>query len=432
MVSALGGWALGPAPVQRAAPRTERAGEFLSLIIFFLAAIVAVAAVFVTSTGETDTARPTFVTVATTTLGSDGAAVSSGTVSEGAISTEAADRAQPRSASEAASQATGRTVPPPERTRTELPVSTTSTDSEIGSVAGLAVATAIEVVEPAASETAATEDPGLFGPTDRIRDYVGLAAAEPLPAMFLYTVEEGDTLASIAAQFGLDEATIHFNNFDLYNPNLLVAGETLRLPTVDGVIYTVQAGDLLSSVAANYAADVEATVAYPGNRLSNANQIQVGQTLVLVGGSASLPVAQVSNGGSVAVAAAWTMPRFRWPLAFDEISDPFGTPRNNRAGYHTGVDFRAAVGTIVGVTAYGQVSFAGWDGSYGYWVEVDHGGGVRSRYAHLSEIWVRTGQWLDAGDFVGTVGNTGNSSGAHLHFEIIMQGTPVDPLGHLE
>ncbi len=263
----------------------------------------------------------------------------------------------------------------------------------------------------------------------QIRAYLGLSAAAALPPAFSYTVQAGDTVSKIAARFGLEAASIRFNNFEIYDPDLLETGAALQLPVRDGVIYVVQGGDTLDAVLANYEADMEATLAFAGNGITSPDQIWVGQTLLLVGGSASV----AAGGGSAFTSnAAWTMPSFRWPMAVNSISDPFGTPRANSYGYHTGIDWPAPQGTIVGSTAPGAVSFAGWDAGYGYWVEVDHGGGVRSRYAHLSEIFVVVGEWVDALDFVGAVGATGNSSGTHLHFEIIMQGEPQNPMEWLE
>ena len=251
---------------------------------------------------------------------------------------------------------------------------------------------------------------------------------------FSYEVQAGDTASSIATRFGLEEATVLFNNFDIYDPSHLTVGQILKLPPVNGLVYTVQPGDHFDHLMENYQSDRQATLAYPANEISTPDQIYVGQKLLLVHGSASLPasssVATVSSGGNGG-AQVWTVPTFIWPLGYDEISDLFGTPRANSVGYHTGVDFVAAVGTIVGSTAAGQVSVATWDPSYGNWIEINHGGGYRSRYAHLNEIWVREGEWIESNAYIGTVGNTGNSSGAHLHFEVIVDGQAVNPLAWL-
>ena len=438
--SVLGGWAVERVPEQRAAPATERYGDVVSLVNFFLAALCAVVIVFVSSARDGHVSSADHTPANTQTLAE---APTQGTPASPVAATShaepASDQPSRQNAVAQSRSATGRTVPPPERTRRPEPATAIPAESASGvATEALPEATAstfrpLDRISEAAASTSAVDASDRQSVESRIREYVGLAPNQTIPPLFLYTIEAGDTLAGIAERFGLEEATIHFNNFDLYDPNHLVPGETLRLPAIDGVIYTIQPGDNLTAVAQTYLANIDATVAFPGNELPSANHIKAGQTVLLVEGSASLPAAVAGNsGGSTAVAAAWTMPRFRWPLGFDEISDPFGTPRNNRQGFHTGVDFSAEVGTIVGSTAAGQVSFAGWDNSYGYWVEIDHGGGVRSRYAHLSEIWVTTGAWVSAGSFVGTVGNTGNSSGAHLHFEIVMQGAPVDPLALLE
>ncbi len=264
----------------------------------------------------------------------------------------------------------------------------------------------------------------------RIREYLGLHPGAQLPVSFSYEVQEGDTASSIARRFGLEEATVLFNNFDIYDANHLTVGQRLQLPPVDGLVYTVQPGDSLSRLEQNYQADFAATIAFTSNGITSPEQIQVGQRLLLVQGSASISgasAASESSGGGQA-AQTWSEPTFVWPLGPDGISDPFGTPRANAFGYHTGVDFLAPIGTIVGASAAGQVTVATWDPSYGNWVEISHGGGYRSRYAHLDEIWVREGEWVQSNAYIGTVGNTGNSSGAHLHFEIIVGGQAVNPL----
>ena len=293
-------------------------------------------------------------------------------------------------------------------------------------------------VDGASTEVASSEAAAgaavLNDPASRIRDYLGLHAAGQLPVSFNYEVQAGDNASNIAARFGLEEATVLFNNFDIYDSNHLTVGQLLKLPPVDGLVYTVQPNDGLYALLENFQADLQATLDYPANGISSPDQIQVGQQLLLVHGSASLPatssVASSGSGGGQS-AQLWTVPTFIWPLGYDEISDLFGTARANSVGYHTGVDFTAAVGTIVGSTAAGQISVATWDPSYGNWIEIDHGGGYRSRYAHLNEIWVREGEWIQSNAYIGTVGNTGNSSGAHLHFEIIVDGQAVNPLAWL-
>lgn len=108
---------------------------------------------------------------------------------------------------------------------------------------------------------------------------------------------------------------------------------------------------------------------------------------------------------------------------FGVRSDPF----LGRPAMHTGLDFRAASGDPVRVTAYGKVVSAGWSGGYGRMVEVDHGNGLSTRYGHLSEINVRIGEVVKIGQVVGLVGSTGRSTGPHLHYETRIDGEAVDP-----
>ncbi|GLH75258.1 membrane protein [Bradyrhizobium sp. SSBR45G] len=108
---------------------------------------------------------------------------------------------------------------------------------------------------------------------------------------------------------------------------------------------------------------------------------------------------------------------------FGVRSDPF----LGRPAMHTGLDFRAATGDPVRVTANGKVVNAGWAGGYGRMVEIDHGNGLSTRYGHLSEINVKIGQQVKIGDIIGEVGSTGRSTGPHLHYETRIDGEAVDP-----
>ena len=108
------------------------------------------------------------------------------------------------------------------------------------------------------------------------------------------------------------------------------------------------------------------------------------------------------------------------------VGDSFG-PRGNR--FHAGIDIPAPTGTPVGAAASGRVVFAGPSGSgWGRMVLIAHGSGVRTRYAHLSRIDVRLGQRVATSSIVGRVGSTGEASGPHLHFEVLVRGANVDPL----
>lgn len=122
------------------------------------------------------------------------------------------------------------------------------------------------------------------------------------------------------------------------------------------------------------------------------------------------------------------IPTYMWPLSNPRVTSEFG----QRWGrLHAGLDFGCGVGTTVRATRGGTVISAGWLGGYGNCVVIDHGDGVTSRYGHLSEILVSSGQYVKQGDKIALSGNTGRSTGPHLHFEMRVNGSPVDPRGYL-
>ena len=121
-----------------------------------------------------------------------------------------------------------------------------------------------------------------------------------------------------------------------------------------------------------------------------------------------------------------------WPVerAKVVVTAEFGVPRGGSR--HQGIDLAAPAGTPVRTTADGTVVAAGKDGRYGKTVVVDHGAGFRTRYAHLKKIETKKGKRVKRGDQIGRVGKSGNASGAHLHYEVLKNGVPVDPRAYLE
>lgn len=121
-----------------------------------------------------------------------------------------------------------------------------------------------------------------------------------------------------------------------------------------------------------------------------------------------------------------------WPVAPAKVvvTAEFGAPRG-RAG-HEGIDLAAPSGTSVWATADGAVVVAGKEKRYGKTVVIDHGSGYRTRYAHLKKIETKKGKRVRRGDVIGRVGKSGNASGAHLHYEVLKNGVPVNPRGFLD
>ena len=126
--------------------------------------------------------------------------------------------------------------------------------------------------------------------------------------------------------------------------------------------------------------------------------------------------------------APHTMPSI-WPTA-GFVSSPYGL-RFNGTEFHQGIDIAADMGAPIVATADGVVTAAGWNGGYGNMVDVDHGGGIVTRYGHASALAVTVGQQVRRGEVIAYVGSTGRSTGPHVHYEVRVDGQPVNPAGYL-
>jgi murein DD-endopeptidase MepM/ murein hydrolase activator NlpD len=123
------------------------------------------------------------------------------------------------------------------------------------------------------------------------------------------------------------------------------------------------------------------------------------------------------------------------PLDNFHVESTYGRridPLSKRPAMHEGIDFSSDRRAEVRTTAPGRVSFVGWRGGYGKMIEIDHGLGVRTRYAHLSKMYVKRGQEVDFRDKLGQIGNTGRSTGEHLHYEVLLDGRALDPANFMK
>ena len=118
-----------------------------------------------------------------------------------------------------------------------------------------------------------------------------------------------------------------------------------------------------------------------------------------------------------------------WPAA-GYVSSPYGL-RFDGTEFHQGIDIAADMGAPIVATADGVVTAAGWNGGYGNMVDVDHGGGIVTRYGHASALAVTVGQQVRRGEVIAYVGSTGRSTGPHVHYEVRVNGAPVNPAGYL-
>ena len=242
-----------------------------------------------------------------------------------------------------------------------------------------------------------------------------------------YTVQEGDTLSTIAAQFDITTQTILWSN-NLASTSTIRPGQELYILPVTGVAHTVQSGETLASIAQKFGGNVDDIVAFNG--LVDASAITAGTELIIPDGEqpAPPPVVKLASVGSIfsstpAVNAVPSGTKLQWPTTTRKISQYFGA-------YHTGVDIDGACGDPVWAAESGRVVSAGWYGGYGNQVVIDHGNGLRTRYGHMTSINVSNGQTVSRGQYLGSEGTTGRSTGCHIHFETMVNGRFVNPFSY--
>ena len=240
-----------------------------------------------------------------------------------------------------------------------------------------------------------------------------------------YTVSGDETLASIAAKYGVSTMSIVWAN-NLKSKTDIHSGKVLRIPPVTGLIVKVTATDTLEAIAARY--NVNGTDIIATNGLDDATLIN-GQVLVIPGAKGEAfatttkpgtkaPVQTSSGGGSslptVKGPSTYKGGKFLWPVVGggNYISQYFHYG-------HYAIDIAADYGSTVRAAAAGTVTFAGWkNNGGGYQVWIAHGSGLYTTYNHMSAITVGSGAHVGRGQQVGRVGQTGWATGPHLHFEV--------------
>lgn len=168
-----------------------------------------------------------------------------------------------------------------------------------------------------------------------------------------------------------------------------------------------------------------------------APSILIGRDQDIVGAPIDFARMPKPGAGGVSASGLRGLPSFasmpsRLPLAASSLTSRFGVRRHPISGdvrLHSGVDLAAPLGTAVYAPTAGYVSAATWNGGYGLFVVIEHGGGMQTRYGHLSRVAVSSGQYVAAGTVIGYVGSTGNSTGPHLHYEVRLNGQAVNPVG---
>lgn len=250
-----------------------------------------------------------------------------------------------------------------------------------------------------------------------------------------YTVKQGDSLWSIANAFNLDINTL-FGCNTIKNPDFLKLGTVLRVPNQDGVLYKVLKKDTVAGIAKRFGSFTEAILT--ANGMGSEKELVAGKEIFIPGAKPleesreAKPSSKRRIGGVnvPAPSGAVYSRSFTWPVV-GKINSRFGwrrDPFSGRRDFHTGLDIKGPTGRAIVASKSGVVSYAGWMSGYGRTVVVDHGGGYTTLYAHCSRLLVRSGARVKQGQTIAAVGSTGRSTGSHLHFEVRVNGRPINPL----
>lgn len=237
----------------------------------------------------------------------------------------------------------------------------------------------------------------------------------PIVSYSEYIVRRGDTISTIASRSGLRNISTILSANGISNARRIQAGQKLIIPSLDGIIHVVARGESITRLANRYSIPVTAIL--DANDLVT-DTIVKDQRLFIPGGVLSTMELRRAMG------ELFVYPiRGRLTSPYGYRSDPFTGVRT----FHTGIDLAAPTGSTVKVTLDGKVATTGYSAVYGNYIIVTHDQGYQSLYAHLSAISVSRGQQVVQGAVIGKVGNTGYSTGSHLHFSVYKNGKTIDP-----
>ncbi len=248
----------------------------------------------------------------------------------------------------------------------------------------------------------------------------------PLPAIedliLRHDVSDGETVNDVAAELGVSVSNLLASN-RLFGGGQLQPGQVLYASR-DGIVHTIQSGQTLTDISLTYAVPVETLT--EANGLNAASTIFAGDRILIPDASTSFwdDVVRLSNG---------VPSRFIWPLE-GEVVSTFGWREHPVLGnrhHHDGIDLDVPEGTIVHASAGGEVYFYGEQPGYGNVLVLEHSEGFFTMYGHLASAIVAAGRYVEIGQEIALSGNTGISSGPHLHFEVRNGEFPIDPIRYL-
>lgn len=233
-----------------------------------------------------------------------------------------------------------------------------------------------------------------------------------------YTVKSGDTISGIAIKFGLKNISTLISVNDIGNVRTLAAGQKLKIPSIDGIVYSVKKGDSLSSIAT--ANNIKLETLLDVNELTS-ETLTAGQVLFLPGVGLDQKTLQSRMGELFILPISAS---FRWSSPYGWRADPFTGVRS----FHTGTDMACPEGTPILAAMSGKIAEVGNNRTYGNYIIINHTNGYQTVYAHMSKTIAKKGQWVSQGTKIGLVGSTGYSTGPHLHFMVYKNGNRIDPM----
>ena len=273
----------------------------------------------------------------------------------------------------------------------------------------------------------------------RVPETNTIAPTKPRTEPVIYEVESGDAVFSIASKYNITPETLLWSNYDVLqdDPHSLRIGQELIIPPTNGILYEWEEGNTLENVARDFRAKVDDILSWSGNRLDFTNpEIDTGSLVMIPGGEREfqqwvVPTYAVGRSGTNATLPGGCTVEGGGLYGsgfFIWPADNHYLSGNDFWSGHLAIDIATATGAPIYASDAGVVVFAGWDSNgYGNVVMIDHQNGYHTLYAHLSALNVSCGSSAYQGMVIGYAGSTGNSTGPHLHFEIRYLGGFINP-----
>ncbi|MEA3449577.1 MAG: M23 family metallopeptidase [Patescibacteria group bacterium] len=247
-----------------------------------------------------------------------------------------------------------------------------------------------------------------------------------------YMVLPGNTVSTIAQTYGVSVNTILWENNKSAH-SIIRPGDILKILPFTGLNHTIIKGDNITMIAKKY--DVEEDAIMEANALASGDTLKIGRHLLIPDGykKAEQKYAPKTYTGFSAITDIVKKPnavpasgnKMNWPTASGRISQYY-------SWRHHGLDIANNIGTAIYAADAGTIEVLGWGTGYGNQIVIDHGGGKKTRYAHLSKFYVKRGDLVNKGQTIAGMGSTGWSTGSHLHFEIIINNKRYNPLNYIK